>query len=414
MIENSAVSPLGLGPTKNAGALLVSFRALIAPELSSLPPHRDLVGDGRLLRFLEGYGGDIDEAADAFRKMVAWRNSNNLDKIRAEVMGKPLVPASLPHSENVIKIGRECGGVEPCLYTCLALNGDLVHLELMGFGDPSVMIERTPEIDLLENFIGFFELRQMLFDDLSHSQGRIVRTVQIRDMSRFTLGILKHHSAVLTFQNIIKSALANYPESLGRAVCVNSPTGLPTVWRGISMFLNKRMQDKISFLGSEYHEALMTFLPAYAVARLDRFIELPYVEQCQPNEPLPAETVQRRLTVKAGTPSRIYVYVTKAGTRSKVSWNFTGDEAALKALSVEVALLRGVVVPNEGRANVERTAIFEKERVGFDHGCYDMSTERCDEEDGFLELSIDSNAVWFSTAVSVDIVIEGAEEKAER
>jgi hypothetical protein len=47
-----------------------------------VPAFPELVGDLRLLRFLEGYNNDVGQATEAFVGMLGWRQRNGMDAVR--------------------------------------------------------------------------------------------------------------------------------------------------------------------------------------------------------------------------------------------------------------------------------------------------------------------------------------------
>ena len=65
---------------------LATMRAELAAELAQQPPYPEVVGDGRLLRFLRGEGMDVKVAIDKFREMLNWRRNEGINKIRDRIV----------------------------------------------------------------------------------------------------------------------------------------------------------------------------------------------------------------------------------------------------------------------------------------------------------------------------------------
>ena len=151
---------------ENASELLDAMRGELLSDLEGVPQHRDVVGDARMLRFLEGYSGSVKDAVNAFRSMLLWRKENDLETIRAQVAGKPLRAESLLHSEKILAVTLESGGNAPIMEGGRSYSGDLISIELVGMGNPSALLEATTETELKQNFISFFELRQILMDEV--------------------------------------------------------------------------------------------------------------------------------------------------------------------------------------------------------------------------------------------------------
>ena len=321
--------------------------------------------------------------------MIKWRAENDVERIRADVEGRPLQATSLPHAGKLLGITREHGGDAPIFDAGLSFAGDLVSIELVGTANPSALLEGTTEQEIRENVIGLFELRQILMDDLSYTHGRLVKTLQVRDLGRFGLHLLKHHRASSTFQALLKSALDNYPESLQTAICVNSPASFQLVWKGLSWFLNKRVQSKILFVGADFHVQLMGLLPALAIAKLHLLNRIPSSSN-DADAALRAEAYGIAVAVSPRYPFRTYVYVTRVGERSCVSLSLEGNAHGLQ---ITATLLRT-----------------ESTRITRDVVCHQPACELPRFEfpvggpaDGFLELYFESSAWWFSSSLELTV-----------
>ena len=250
---------------------------------------------------------------------------------------------------------------------------------------------------------------------LTHQSGRLVRTFQMRDFSRFGLHLLKHRRASSTLQSLLKQALDNYPESLGRAMCVCAPTSfqarqsgqneqalafddallLQVFWKGFSWFMNKRMQEKISLVGYDYHDLLLTHVPPLAVARFDLLNRDPSSSN-DGDQVLRAENYDVPLSVTPRVPSVVRVYVSRAGERSRVAWTLgEGDSAGV---SLSVTLLR-----TDAAHNITRDVVVEKRAARDVVATFDIASKTDDVTDGFLELQFESSSYWYSTSLALTI-----------
>lgn len=67
-----------------------------------------MVGDRRLLRFLRGKGGKVDDAVNAIRSFLKWRDDNDVDKIRQDIVyGGKDSPLKFPSGERTIAIAPQ-------------------------------------------------------------------------------------------------------------------------------------------------------------------------------------------------------------------------------------------------------------------------------------------------------------------
>lgn len=81
------------------------MRALLKDELAARPPYPDVVGDRRLLRFLRGRQMDVEKACAMYRKFLNWRDKNNADAIRNDILygGKTSV-YEFPNAKKIISM----------------------------------------------------------------------------------------------------------------------------------------------------------------------------------------------------------------------------------------------------------------------------------------------------------------------
>jgi hypothetical protein len=174
--------------------VLFKLASLKANKESDL--YEDVLGDWRLARFLQSVEGDIDEATKSFQHHLKWRITVDAERVRLLVLNKPFRISSFPHAPLLVSAGMK----KPCVDAGRSRLGDLVHLESIGQGDAKELIRQTTEQQLLEHYVGFFERRSALLESESSNAGRILRTVQIRDMSHFGLHLLSERSALGALQ----------------------------------------------------------------------------------------------------------------------------------------------------------------------------------------------------------------------
>ena len=63
----------------------------------------DVVGDRRLLRFIRGHHFNIDKVCFMYSKFLAWRDANDVDTIRDEILYLPMAsPYDFPLGRKII------------------------------------------------------------------------------------------------------------------------------------------------------------------------------------------------------------------------------------------------------------------------------------------------------------------------
>ena len=174
----------------------VSLFRLAVPKTAKDDDYEDVLGDWRLARFLQSVEGNLEEAVKSFQHHLKWRLTNKVETIRERVLGKSFRISSFPHADVLISSGMK----KPCIDAGRSRLGDLVHLESIGQGDAKELIKKATEQQLLEHYVGFFESRSAILESESENAGRIVRSVQIRDMSHFGVHLLSERAGLAALQ----------------------------------------------------------------------------------------------------------------------------------------------------------------------------------------------------------------------
>jgi hypothetical protein len=175
-------------------------------KLATLSTHssddllEDVVGDWRLARFLQSVEGNVEEARHAYQSHLKWRLQLSVDKVRHQIRNKPYRVGSFPHAQLLVGAGMK----KPCIHAGWSRLGDLVHLESIGQGSPKDFIKVASDQQLVEHYVGFFEARSQLLEAESLRQSRVVRSVQIRDMSRFGFHLMAERGAFGVLQALSK------------------------------------------------------------------------------------------------------------------------------------------------------------------------------------------------------------------
>jgi hypothetical protein len=304
-------------------AQVPALRALVAQDVAAyeaavgraLPD--DATSELRLARFVNSYDGDVAAAAEAFRAMLEWRRAESVETLRETLMASVDViqQSSFPHAQAV----REAGEYGPWYDAGLCYHGDVIHLEVVGRLDSSVL-DKISAQRILEHHIGFFETRSRVLDHLSASQGRMVRTLQVRDLSKFGLHLLRQASALGVVQKIMKTGSTFYPESTRKSIFINTPVSFYGVWNAVSVVLRKKTQDKVVFLGSDYHRALLTYVGPRAIHRIEKMFQLEdhsFIDRGEAEDHLPLEYA-KNIVVTAGRVEYYPLWLTRRGPRSSV------------------------------------------------------------------------------------------------
>ena len=129
---------------------------------------------------------DIPAAASAFRKHLQWRKDQGVDVIRQEIVDRSLGLSwgDYPRGAEVEKYfpqvldggrGREGHIIQVECMSLVQTDG------LLGDGSDGSVGQAA----FLRAFIFALEARNKLMDDLSRQTGRMIRVIQIRDLTGF-------------------------------------------------------------------------------------------------------------------------------------------------------------------------------------------------------------------------------------
>ena len=117
----------------------------------------NVVVDEYLLVYLLflGYKGDVEKAALAFREMIKWRKEDSIDEIFPSLVDIELRQSKFPHAEET---NKSSGNNGPWYNAGRSHQGHVIHIEILGSGDPSAMIAEVEEEKIMTHHKGKFAL----------------------------------------------------------------------------------------------------------------------------------------------------------------------------------------------------------------------------------------------------------------
>ena len=209
---------------------LLEMRAILGVKLTERAQYPDVVGDRRLLRFLRGMGMDAVKASEKYSKFLNWRDANEIDGIRNDILygGKndphlfPCGSKILQCFPQIILAADACDNI-----------GNPLSIERFNFS-PSEALKNVTMKEYVNFAMYCLEYRVLVYEQLSNSKeqsklaqlrrmcsnttvdepyGVILSSVYIRDFDGFCLD---HFGAdgQRILGSILELATANYPELL--------------------------------------------------------------------------------------------------------------------------------------------------------------------------------------------------------
>lgn len=256
------------------------IRARLGPELATVGQFPDTVGDRKLLRFLRGHGHDIDVACDMISKYITWRRTNDVDRVRSEILhGGCNHPSLFPHGEKILKLIPQI----VIDHNIRDTTNSPIVFEQFNFRPADVLAEISVEEYVV--FVTYsLEFRSLILEHLSEEQeqeklqqlklrmeagedlsneepyGTTCHLCIIRDLGGVGFDHLGSQG-----QDIIKAIIGvaanNYPELMRKCHMVNVPWLFHTVWWVIKGWLPAKTIEKISVVGAGFLPHLTAEIP---------------------------------------------------------------------------------------------------------------------------------------------------------
>lgn len=223
----------------------------LAPERQVAPAH--LFEWPRLHRFILGNDHSITEAAAQYRKMLLWREEVGMERRREHILGKPWHPDSVPGMASLLRTMCVTAGTHLDDRSLLWLQFD----GRVQLGE----IRTKSEAELFDTAYLMVELRQEHLDKLSMDEGRLIRTVQVRDLRGLSIpNLIRDRALMAKLRKIMSVFPTAFPETISHVVILNVPPGFNLLWSIISSFFKPRMKRKLRVLGGDFLEELAPLL----------------------------------------------------------------------------------------------------------------------------------------------------------
>jgi hypothetical protein len=240
-------------------------------RLKSIPQFPEVVGDRKLLRFLRGHDYNISKVTELYINFLDWRQANNVDEIRQQIVhGGINHPSLFPNGKKILQL-------IPQIVLAHEVNdyfGCPLIIDQYCFSPSEVLEEIT-----IEEYINFtiysLEYRSIILEQLSEeverkklqeyklqdtTYGTLVYSCVIRDLK----GVGFEHLGLKgreIISAVIQVASNNYPELMRRCFIINAPFIFTGVWYFIQGLLAAKSVQKIMVLGAEYTSFIEPEIP---------------------------------------------------------------------------------------------------------------------------------------------------------
>ena len=236
---------------------LKEVNSRLGDELKKCPSF----GDRKLIQFIRGHDMKIEKVCQMVKDSLKWREENNLEQIRANLLEKGWDnPMQFPNGDIIME-NTQLFVAHPDI---VDKAGEPVTVE--GIIPPTLWEVVSPE-DFITFRLYCLEYVVLLLDNISDAKeaqnltngispyGHCRQLLSIRNLAGMSIsqfaGVTK-----ATASKLLKLSSDNYPELLKKAVMINAPWVFTTVWAILKLFLAQRTIDNVSILGSNYSTVL--------------------------------------------------------------------------------------------------------------------------------------------------------------
>ena len=225
----------------------VNFIKLLMTARSEHNIPKEEFSDATILRFFNQSYNKLEPALKNLKASAEWRKSFPFDK------AAQMDPTNFLELQSTMKM-HFCG---------VDKHGRPIRVTQVPNIDPEIVINMfTPEEFLLHNIAYVERLINIIFERCSQKAGRVIhKTLTIVDIKDFNFKRFIFNSKVKAFMNQQSKVFnANYPEMAANVFIINAGTFVKVLYNFLSLFLDKRVIDRITILGSNYMSQLEKYV----------------------------------------------------------------------------------------------------------------------------------------------------------
>jgi len=263
---------------------------LRAPPTTPGLTENDELLDVQLLRFVREHGLHEDKVEKRFRSMLAWKAKTFTD----EALRLQVNPHEAPHqswlsSEEMPK-GEWATELQPAnwgdktgrpfvsigLNIGLSKGGNPVKIERIGrWQIKAIQKQPTGSDDLKVFYLHLVEHVCHRLDHMTIQEGKLQQTYEIFDLKGLSFQLISMPTVKFT-QDVLLAFSTHYPSSFRKAVIINAPSFIGSLWGACSKVLPDSVNAKVNILGPNYMETLRADLSEEAL----RWVTVSDAELC--------------------------------------------------------------------------------------------------------------------------------------
>lgn len=249
--------------------------------------------DVQLLRFVREHGLSAPKVEKCFRKMLAWKAKTFkdpiFDAIRQSRQERPddwLSAAQMPDGEWATAY------MPIAMHAGFSVLGNPVKIERLGRYDVPALTKHKGGMARLNIFyLGLVEHLAHRLDHMSIQEGKLQQTYEIFDLGGLSLKLVSF-SVIKFVQDVLVAFSTHYPSSFRKAVVINAPPFVGSLWGLCAKVLPASVNAKVNILGPDYAQVLRADLTPEAL----RWVESTSAELAYAPHSAPAPTPAHRHT----------------------------------------------------------------------------------------------------------------------
>ena len=214
------------------------------------------------------------EAAKAVATTLAWRKSNRMDELSAELkeLERPLLPLE---EHRFIRKGFETyiapGGMR--FVHPNPTRGPILIASMVQF-DYNAAMRKLTRAEYTNINLAMNEWNAMQCDVVTRATGRLTKAARLVSCKGFRVGSLNRQWLKLD-GDVAKEMQDCYPQLLGVIICLDPPQWALVMWRAVKILFPPRMVEKVDLLSTK-DRALKPRLQRYMDVRdMERILSSP-------------------------------------------------------------------------------------------------------------------------------------------
>lgn len=217
----------------------IQFMKLVITVRTELSIPSEDFPDTTIMRFFSQTYNKLDPALSNIKQSYEWRKTFPFDK------AANMNPKKFFDLQNMMKM-HFCG---------VDKQGRPIRITQVPDMDPAIVLEMfTAEEFLLHNIAYVERLINIIFERCSQKSGKIIhKTLTIVDIKDFNINKFIFNSKVKEFMSQQSQVFnANYPEMAAHVFVINAGSFMKILYSFLSVFLDKRVIERITILDSDY------------------------------------------------------------------------------------------------------------------------------------------------------------------